>query len=347
MKTRPRADEYCLSAPVVYAKKLYTILRSLNVLDITKKFVVHNAKVFFPLRSIEIPERILNKYSCKIIQAPFSFPRKQRQISLRTLRDKTKLDIPQSITLVNDIILISKFEIPTNQLEEIGRILLDAFSVRAVFIKERETSGEYRIPSWKLIAGWGKPETIHIEDSCWYYVNFERAFFNPRMQGERSRVYINAQKGENILDMFAGIGGFSIRLAKKARKITSIDINPHAIELLELNAKMNNVDKIINPINCDATKIVPKLNETFDRIIMDFPAGSLKFLNCALAAARQNTIINLYIFWQAKNKEEALKEVIQIVERELQDINYEITYKKVRREVGKRKFLIALDVAVK
>jgi len=71
---------------------------------------------------------------------------------------------------------------------------------------------------------------------------------------ERKRLVDQVKEGETIVDMFSGIGYFSLGLAKfsKAKKIYAIELNPESYHYLWENIKLNKVEDKIIPVfgNC-------------------------------------------------------------------------------------------------
>ena len=65
------------------------------------------------------------------------------------------------------------------------------------------------------------------------------------------------QSGETVVDLFAGVGPFSVLIAKRnpERKVYAVDINPEAVELLKVNARVNRVENRVFPILGDARQI--------------------------------------------------------------------------------------------
>ena len=79
-----------------------------------------------------------------------------------------------------------------------------------------------------------------------------------------------------VLDCFCNAGGFALNSAVAgAKEVFALDISPLAIEEVNVNAKLNNLDKIIKPITCDVFKKLREYKEEgkeFDTIILDPPA---------------------------------------------------------------------------
>ena len=63
-----------------------------------------------------------------------------------------------------------------------------------------------------------------------FAVDVEKCYFSPRLSYERSRIARLVESGETVVNMFAGVGCFSIIIAKTVRqtKVFSIDVNPTA-----------------------------------------------------------------------------------------------------------------------
>ena len=119
-------------------------------------------------------------------------------------------------------------------------------SLNSVFKKTEPVKGEFRIRDVELIAGINKSETVHKENKCVYELDIRRVYFSPRLATEHDRVCSLVKDGEVILDMFAGVGPFSVLIAKiKRNQVVAVDINPVAIYYLKKNIILNKVEKNI------------------------------------------------------------------------------------------------------
>jgi tRNA (guanine37-N1)-methyltransferase len=190
-------------------------------------------------------------------------------------------------------------------------------SVRAVYNKIGKLEGEERKPKLVQIFGSGDSLVLHKENGCLFYVDVKKVFFSPRLGSERLRIIKKINKTETVLDMFCGVGPFSIPIAKRCRQVCSIDINSAAINLLKRNIEANKVNNI--EYFCgDAKRIVPKLGKHFDRIIMNLPTDSLRFLQIAAKAGERQHVIHFYTFVYIKNGyEEAVRQKKDDIKRTL------------------------------
>jgi tRNA (guanine37-N1)-methyltransferase len=224
---------------------------------------------------------------------------------VQVLKDKLPADLlkrlPQALDVIGDIAVI---EVPPElKLYEflIGEAILKTHrNLKTVLAKAGAVSGTYRIREFTFIAGERKTKTIHREYSCQFRIDVARAYFSPRLSHEHERIALLLQPGEVVVDLFAGVGPFSILIAKKnpKAKVYAVDINPDAVELLKVNARVNRVENRVFPILADARGIVSgKLKGVADRVIMNLPETAIEFVDAACQTIKpQGGIIHFYGF---------------------------------------------------
>ncbi|WP_456370842.1 50S ribosomal protein L11 methyltransferase, partial [Geoglobus sp.] len=111
-------------------------------------------------------------------------------------------------------------------------------------------------------------------------------------QYEKVRVAKLVKDGEIVLDMFAGIGYFSIPIAKhsRAKRIYSIEINPDSYYFLLENINLNSVKNIV-PVLGDSSQLSP---EGFaDRVVMGHIYAE-EFLDTAISALKDEGWIHYH-----------------------------------------------------
>ena len=140
-------------------------------------------------------------------------------------------------------------------------------------------------------------------------MDIAKVYFSPRLATERYRVCQAVCEGEVVLDMFAGIGPFSILIAKHSlpSRIYAIDMNQTAIEYLRRNTERNKIS-IITPILGDAALEAPKLDA--NRIIMNLPHSSFVFLEQALGAAKRLATLHYYEILERKELEPRIEQLV-------------------------------------
>ena len=231
----------------------------------------------------------------------------------------------------------------------IGETLLDQVkTTRSVFYQSSPVEGEFRTRNLEILAGEDNTETEYKESGCRFLVDVEKAFFSPRLSTERERIANLTHDGEIIINMFGGIGMFSI-LAAKISKCTvyNIDINPNASLLCEKNIELNKLKGKIISLNGDSVKIIQdKLQNLADRVLMLLPERSDEFLETAILAAKNNGIIHYYSHIHADKKQDAPK-LSEEHYLKISKIKSKILNSRIVRPVGPRFYQTVVDVQIK
>ncbi|MDI3483453.1 MAG: tRNA (guanine37-N1)-methyltransferase [Methanobacteriaceae archaeon] len=288
-----------LRVPKRYANTIIRRLVKDSIIDPNFKIKRDQKSVFIPLKESVDPKTIHE--SASIVETKFQeierHPRNFKEILEDKIEDRLLADIRRSFDIIGDIVIL---EIP-EELEEhkhlIGEAVLKFTKKRGVFRKKSKVKGVKRIREFEHLAGEDSTETIHVEYSTRIKLDIKKVYFNPRLANERERIARQTKKGEVVLDMFAGVGPFSLAIArhKKASRIYAVDINPAAIEYLKENIKLNRANEII-PCHGDIREVAEKIPEKVDRIIMNLPANAKEFLSLALKLIKENGIIHYYEF---------------------------------------------------
>lgn len=204
---------------------------------------------------------------------------------------------PTSYDVVGDIAIFADLPKELAKKEElIGNSLMKLNkNIKVVCKKVKKYSGKYRTPKLKIIAGENRKETTYIENGFRLKLDVEKVYFSSRLSNERARIVNLVKPNENVLVMFSGCGPYTIQIAKKARKVTAIEINLIAHKYALINLKLNKI-KNVNAIKGDVKKIVPKLKEKFDRIVMPLPKSAEDFLKYAFLVSKKRTTVHFYTF---------------------------------------------------
>jgi len=86
-------------------------------------------------------------------------------------------------------------------------------------------------------------------------------------------------KGEDtVLDLYSGIGNFSIPLARQAREVLAVEVSNNSVKLARKSAQANSVNNIVfqNATSEHAVEILNQEEETFDLIVLDPPREGAK-----------------------------------------------------------------------
>ena len=264
------------------------------------------------------------------------------------LSEKESEELFSAFDQIGDIIVI---RIPDSLIPKkkiIGEKILEQVSTaKSVFYQSSDVEGDFRTRSLELVAGENRTETEYKEYGCRFIVDVEKAFFSPRLSTERERIANLVQNGDIVVNMFGGIGMFSIMAAKNKKcTVYNIDINPIASKLCEKNITLNKLDGKVISINGNAAQIITnQLENKGDRTLMLLPERSDEFLEDAILATKNNGIIHYYSHIHADKKQDAPKLSEQHY-LEITKVKSEILNSKIVRAVGPRYYQTVVDVKI-
>ena len=285
------------------AERIRRILLENHLLNDQFKIKHASDHIYFPLQSIiedsKLNEMGLSRYN--LVETDFEVLLKrpkslkeylQRKISLKKIEELKK-----SFDIIGNVVIL---EIP-DELEGEKYLIADAAikitKRKSVYRKKSEIKGVTRTRELEHLAGDESSETIHQEFGSKFKLDVRKVYFSPRLATERKRIVDQVQDGEIIIDMFTGVGPFSVTIARKHEvEIYAIDINPEAIRYLKDNISLNKVDKKIKPYLGDVYEILDQLNVLADRIIMNLPGSADQFLPLAVEYLKPGGVLHYYQF---------------------------------------------------
>ncbi len=180
--------------------------------------------------------------------------------------------LPSGWQILGDIIIVTLRKELEPRKTKIGEALLALYPGCRTVLLDRGISGQMRQPVREVIAGSGT-ETMHIENGCKFRIDAMKLMFSKGNLAEKKRMS-RLGADETVVDMFAGIGYFSIPMAvhSKPKKIIAIEINPESFNYLNENIRLNKVENIIEPVAGDCSKVTPC--GIADRVIMGYLDGN-------------------------------------------------------------------------
>jgi len=256
-----------------------------------------------------------------------------------------------SFDIIGDIIIIKIPEELEEKKEIIAKTLINKIkTVKTVFQQISSVQGEYRTRRLCFLTGINKSNTEYREHGCIFKVDVLKTYFSPRLATERLRVSKLIGNNEIIINMFVGIGTYSIILAKKNPDciVYSIDSNPYANDLCIINSKLNKVQDRVIPILGNARTIISnQLKGKATRVLMPLPEQAAEFIDSAIMALENNKgIIHYFAHIKAKSKLDALEEGKVNCHNHFQCYQYKIISGKVVREVGPRIYQTVFDLEI-
>ncbi len=257
----------------------------------------------------------------------------------------------KSYDVVGDIAIIRVPDALKHRSKTIAETIMQTQKrVKTVLLQASPVSGDLRLRKLEWVAGEKKTETVHKEYGCLFKVDLERCYFSPRLSHERMRISQQVQQGEVIVNMFSGVGCYSLIIAKHsaAEKIYSIDINPTAVHYIRENVKLNKVRAQVIPIEGDAKKIIKeRLQNVAERVLMPLPKIAYEYIDYAVLALKPTGgWIHYYDFEHAKKDETPVEKVkAKVVERLRKlGVGFEVSFVRIVRPTGPNWYQVALDV---
>ena len=360
------------------AQKLHQFLKkgliSEITLDSSRNVQYEENYVLFPIKlSIfkfkYVKEKLKHQFKYKIVfraSKQFNWPEsKSLKASLHKELPKKLLKlVPQSYDIIGDIailefdqiIRISKKKYVKFKKKVAEKLIAINKAISRVYEKKSEIKGQYRLRDFDLICGTDNPETIYKENTCQFKLDIKKTYFSPRLVFERKRIAsLNYKDDEKVIDLFAGVGTFSIQIAKShSVTVHAFDINPVAYLYLQENLRLNKLKGKVIVHQLDVldllvteNKIGRELKSQANRIIMNLPEKSLDYLKVAcFLLPDSGGLIHIYQFCEKPN---AIKKSIEKISIELDKTGWKIQKvinAKIVKAYSPKSDLIVLDLSI-
>jgi tRNA (guanine37-N1)-methyltransferase len=268
-----------------------------------------------------------------------------RRLLREVLSEEELEHVAGGYDLIGDIaVLRISDKLPPERRKLVGEKLIEAMpNIRSVWNQVGPVSGDYRIRGLEHLAGERRTLTLYKEHGCSYLVDVAHVYFSPRLSGERLRVALMVKPGETVYNMFAGVGPFSILIAKHASRavVYSSEINPWAYKLMLENIVLNRVSGSVVPLYGDAFRHVKGMRG-LDRVLLPLPEKALDALPLAARSLRRGGVAHIYLHLEGR-PDVAVKSAIKVIGEKCSVL--EAFYGRVVREVAPRVYQVVVDAA--
>jgi len=256
-----------------------------------------------------------------------------------------------SFDMIGDIAII---KIPDSLLTKkniIGEVILESIkNLKTVFLQKSSVSGEYRLRGLEVIAGNEKYVTYYREYGCKFLVNVATTYFSPRLSTERLRISNLVSPGEIVVNMFAGVGTFSVIMAKKHQiKVYNIDSNLDAYILSIMNSRINRLTDRIFSIHGDSQYVLSSnsFKNRIDRVLLPLPERAHEFVDVSINCLRPSGG-HLHFFSHIKSDTKA--GVVPTSEAHIHNLfskyDFEIEHTQIVRDVAPRLYQTVTDLFI-
>lgn len=277
-----------------------------------------------------------------------------REIAKTLVGEEVAKMLWKRVEIIGDIAVLRKpieVDIDLGVFRLIATELIKRYpNIRSVWLAVTPVRGFYRTREYVHLAGEMRTETLYREHGCVFKVDIAKVYISPALNYEHIRVARSVREGEEVLNMFAGAGLFSIIIAKHSRPrlVISVDINPYAYELMAENVKLNRVEGVVVPVLGDAKDVARAYPGRFDRVLMPLPELAYEYFEHAVYALKNSGFIHVYDFVTAEKETEALGEAQDRYLRRCRELGVTCSTNLTRvvRSVGPRYYQVVLDLYV-
>ncbi|WP_440954377.1 class I SAM-dependent methyltransferase [Methanosarcina sp. Mfa9] len=331
----------CIKVPKKEGEPTRRVLLELEILDHSAKIASDEKYLYLPIIR-ELPPVELKELPEVAEIVAYEFEGQDVKPTPEGL-----LGFSPGYEVIGDIALLEdEAPDPETALKIADALLRTQPNVKTVLKPLTPVIGEFRVREFEVVAGEPRTETIHKEYGCRYKIDLAKAYFTPRLSTERSRILTWVKEGETVVDMFTGVGPYSVLIAKKARpaKVVAIDKNPEAVRLLRENISLNSV-KNIEAIEGDAREEAEKFAGTADHVIMNLPHSAHEFLDSAILLTKPGGIIHYYGMTPEDDLfEGSIKMIREAAERAGRNI--EVLEEKTVRSYAPHQYNICIEVRI-
>jgi tRNA wybutosine-synthesizing protein 2 len=286
-----------VKAPRERAERVRKRISNLRALRKDARIFEEGEHVFIPLKEgfderrlldleVEVVEGDARSRSCYVspydqVRAILSFP------------EDLDVLLPQKWEMFGDVLVLRLPPRLEDAKQEVAKAYSEVLHARTACLERGIIEGVYRTPKVEVIWGDGT-ETVHRENRILYKFDVTKVMYSSGNFPEKKRMSELDCRGETVVDMFAGIGYFTLPLAvhAKARRVVACEINPVAFSYLQENVGLNSVGDVVEPVLGD-NRDLP--GERFaDRVLMGYVGTTHEFLPKAFDLVKPGGVVHYH-----------------------------------------------------
>jgi len=279
------------------AEALRKELSMFRLVDVTRLIVDDSGFVVIPLRCAPASE-ILVKYQATVVESSFPVRESQKDpfdqvVEIVDIPESLKPILPRKWEQFGDLLVLRLDPALDRHELEIAQAYSKVLKAKTVLRDVGGIAGDLRQPLVRTLLG-TDTVTTHLENGIRFRFDASKVMFSSGNVEERMRMAELKCDGETVVDMFAGIGYFSIPLAVYQRpgRIIACELNPIAHSYLVENSRLNKVERIVEPVLGDCRDLPGEAMA--DRVIMGYVRTTHEFLSTAVRLLRSGGVVHYH-----------------------------------------------------
>ncbi len=183
----------------------------------------------------------------------------QAELQSRLVRYRVPLELaPAKWERLGDIVVVRLSEEAREYGYRIGCAFAETLDAQTVVEDVSGIHGVMRTPKMQILWGRGL-EAVHNEGGVRYVFDVAKIMFSSGNLPERVSVASKVRPGDVVVDLFAGIGYFTLPIAMHARpeRVYACELNPVAYHYLQEGVRVNRVANVM-PLFGDCRKTAPR-----------------------------------------------------------------------------------------
>ncbi len=250
--------------------------------------------------------------------------------------------LPRRWEMLGDVLVLDMPEGLAGKIKEVAGAYAKILGARTVVDNKGVINGEFREPEAKMVLGNGS-QTMHVENGIKYHMDPLKVMFSSGNIDERVRMARVSNPAETVVDMFAGIGYFTLPVAKHGgAKVVAYEKNPVAFAYLEKNILENGLVGKVTPLLMDNRK---GSESVADRVIMGYMGGTHSFLEKGFSFLKDSGIVHYHDgFYEGDLWDVPEKFVRETAEK--MGAKVEVISRRKVKSYAKRRYHVVLDIRV-
>ncbi len=251
------------------------------------KIAEEGGRVLIPL--LGTPEKdLLDAFNAILVEADMAFRERPlppmemiRKMARKWTPSISVSLLPEKWELLGDVLCLRLPPgLSPKEEEGLAKAYAEVLGARSV-VDYGPIGGQFREPTARSVWGEGTV-TTHLENGVRYKLDALRIMFSSGNIDERIRMAKIPMDGERVVDMFAGIGYFTLPVALYScpRLVDAYEINPLAYRFLKENVALNGVEGKVRVHNEDNRKCP---EGKADRVLMGYIGTTHLFLDKAVS----------------------------------------------------------------